>query len=282
MRSLKGKIKIWDVGMGVGMFNWLKTILGFHRVPSPYILDFDLEDDAPIPKSQDRIIRRKPRSPSRGTRMLYGNVHVAGISQPDCVRAAIKFIDGSNQRLELVKDPHNPHDKNAVRVVGRWSDDAGIEKSAQLGWVPRDTAAELAEDLDGESQPLYATIRAMFQPTRDKYPGIRFDIWSLTVGSKESSAYRGNCSRTVLVRSQTPNHVLHLLLSILTGGLWLIVWAILIVRAEDWRCTRCGPSIGKSFAGARSGGKGPIKTCPHCGTPNRAGDFMCMGCSKPL
>jgi len=40
-----------------------------------------------------------------------------------------------------------------------------------------------------------------------------------------------------------PNHVLHLILTILTGGLWLIVWIILALRRGSLRCVRCGADL---------------------------------------
>lgn len=49
---------------------------------------------------------------------------------------------------ELVRDPENPHDLNAIsiRIEGR-----------HMGWVPRDVAAVLAPQLD-EGQPWEAVV----------------------------------------------------------------------------------------------------------------------------
>lgn len=45
----------------------------------------------------------------------------------------------------------------------------------------------------------------------------------------------------VLAERQTPNHVLHLLLTFFTGGAWLIVWIILAVfTVGPYRCPNCG------------------------------------------
>lgn len=41
----------------------------------------------------------------------------------------------------------------------------------------------------------------------------------------------------VLVRGQRPNHVLHLLLSVVTLGLWLVVWAVLGITRREHRAT---------------------------------------------
>ena len=36
-----------------------------------------------------------------------------------------------------------------------------------------------------------------------------------------------------------PNHILHLLLSIVSGGLWLIVWLFVSI-GRPWACDECG------------------------------------------
>jgi cytochrome c biogenesis protein CcdA len=45
----------------------------------------------------------------------------------------------------------------------------------------------------------------------------------------------------VLAERQTPNHVLHLLLSIFTAGFWIPVWIVVaIFTSGAYRCPRCG------------------------------------------
>jgi len=64
-------------------------------------------------------------------------VPVAGVSfRADDVRDA-SFDPGS--RLALVREPDNEHDPNAVAV---WNE----ERSLQAGYIPRETAPELAGD----------------------------------------------------------------------------------------------------------------------------------------
>ena len=41
------------------------------------------------------------------------------------------------------------------------------------------------------------------------------------------------------------NHILHLILSILTGGIWLFVWLLLAIlpnKKGKWSCGNCGAS----------------------------------------
>ena len=42
-------------------------------------------------------------------------------------------------------------------------------------------------------------------------------------------------SQAVMVKGKRPNHLLHLILSVLTVGLWLIVWLIVALAAGEKR-----------------------------------------------
>lgn len=48
------------------------------------------------------------------------------------------------------------------------------------------------------------------------------------------------CNQMRLVNRPGTNHILHLLLSIITGGIWLIVWILTSVKIGGWRCSQCG------------------------------------------
>ena len=49
------------------------------------------------------------------------------------------------------------------------------------------------------------------------------------------------CNKMTMHYQEKPNHLLHLLLSIVTAGIWLIVW-LLFVQAKDPQCSICGRS----------------------------------------
>ena len=36
------------------------------------------------------------------------------------------------------------------------------------------------------------------------------------------------------------NHILHVLLTVCTGGLWVVVWIYKAMKADELRCTECG------------------------------------------
>ena len=55
------------------------------------------------------------------------------------------------------------------------------------------------------------------------------------------SKYCHYCQRMTLHSREGVNHLLHLILTILTSGLWLLVWIALIVMSKfrPWYCEVC-------------------------------------------
>lgn len=60
------------------------------------------------------------------------------------------------------------------------------------------------------------------------------------MGTKKKRMFCEEEVAMVLAEKQTPNHLLHLVLTLLTAGLWVFVWAILIVTSGPYRCPHCG------------------------------------------
>ncbi|VGO22707.1 hypothetical protein [Pontiella sulfatireligans] len=59
---------------------------------------------------------------------------------------------------------------------------------------------------------------------------------------KTARFYCADCDTVTKCEARTPSHILHLLLSIITAGLWVIVWVLLILKPLAWRCASCGSS----------------------------------------
>jgi hypothetical protein len=97
------------------------------------------------PASGRYLARDAPELTARGLRV----VGVAGAGRHHADALATDAAE-PGRRLELRRDPANPHDANAIAVHG----DGGGE---QLGWVPREVAAELAPELD-EGRPWAAVV----------------------------------------------------------------------------------------------------------------------------
>ena len=74
------------------------------------------------------------------------------------------------------------------------------------------------------------------------WPGPRRGIGASIMGEERKGGWCENCNRQTVVYRPTPNHVLHLLMTILLCGLWLIVWIGVSIRFGGWRCTVCGGS----------------------------------------
>lgn len=110
------------------------------------------------------------------------------------------------------------------------------------------------------------------------------------MGTQFSSAYCSHCDDQVKIERQTPNHILHLILSIVTGGLWVIAWVIIASDKKPWRCSRCGKSLGGGSNGwgviGSALSKGPQKEgpapyrCPFCREEVRPDATLCKHCGN--
>ena len=49
------------------------------------------------------------------------------------------------------------------------------------------------------------------------------------------------CNKMTMHYQEKPNYILHIILSILTAGVWLLVW-LLFINAKDPQCSICGRS----------------------------------------
>jgi hypothetical protein len=69
------------------------------------------------------------------------------------------------RRLELRRDPDNPHDPNAIAVHA-------AEGGEQVGWVPRELAAELSPELDAGRPWSALVLREQRRSPRDPRHGL--------------------------------------------------------------------------------------------------------------
>jgi len=61
------------------------------------------------------------------------------------------------------------------------------------------------------------------------------------------SSYCFSCESNVLTVGTKTNHLLHLVISFLTFGLWIFVWILLAYsNFENFRCSKCGLKIGEA------------------------------------
>jgi hypothetical protein len=138
------------------------------REEAPFNHDYRFPDDP------QNMIRLQQAWPPGIDAELVMDVHVAGISYEPNLTHARAFIAGHTRTLTLEREPTNRHDRNAIAVIGHWTAPNGGRHQGRLGYVPAETAAEIAEAYP--EGPLGAKIWRLFRPSEDKSPGIRMNI----------------------------------------------------------------------------------------------------------
>ena len=64
------------------------------------------------------------------------------------------------------------------------------------------------------------------------------------MGQKQDGRFCGMCQKNVMAVGQTPNHLLHFVISMFTIGLWVIPWIIISASSSGgYRCTQCGAKV---------------------------------------
>jgi hypothetical protein len=115
----------------------------------------------PIDRESGRYLARDaPELADRGLRV----VGVAGAAQHHS-EALTSDAAAPGSRLELRRDPDNPHDPNAIAVHPA----GGGE---QVGWVPREVAAEIAPELDVGRPWSAVVLREQRRSPRDPRHGL--------------------------------------------------------------------------------------------------------------
>lgn len=63
--------------------------------------------------------------------------------------------------------------------------------------------------------------------------------------TKQEQRFCKNCNKIMPATKRVPNHVLHFILSFITGGIWLFVWLLVILAAgtEKFKCVQCGKNV---------------------------------------
>lgn len=113
----------------------------------------------PVDEEGRFLARDAPELAARGWHVCS----VAGAAQHHA-QALASEAASPGRPLELRRDAANPHDRNAIAVHG--------SDGEQLGWVPRDLAAQLAPHLDA-GEPWSAVVLRESRPSpRDPRSGL--------------------------------------------------------------------------------------------------------------
>lgn len=114
------------------------------------------------------------------------------------------------------------------------------------------------------------------------------------------TAYCERCKKQVAAKKKGCNHGLHAVLSLITGGFWLIFWLFSAITWDDWYCTECGQHVKRGTIEptyhcpkCKAIVEKDAVFCPHCGyqvekqckyckTKNDVESFFCKKCGKKL
>jgi hypothetical protein len=111
------------------------------------------------PASGKYLARDAPELAARGLRVSA----VAGAAVHHAKALASEFAD-PGEPLTLRRDAGNPHDPNAIAV--------DTADGRQLGWVPREMAAEIAPELDGGQRWSAVVLRERRVSPREPRSGL--------------------------------------------------------------------------------------------------------------
>lgn len=60
------------------------------------------------------------------------------------------------------------------------------------------------------------------------------------MGIETRSGYCNDCGERRKLERNGVNHVFHLILTLVTVGLWGIIWILAAFSKDPWRCSTCG------------------------------------------
>ena len=104
------------------------------------------------------------------------------------------------------------------------------------------------------------------------------------MATEYSTGYCKHCAAERKLERKGTNHILHLLLSIVTFGLWLIVWLFISrLRFGGWVCSQCG-SEDVTTSVPKNAGVSPSThvKCPDCRELVLADARKCKHCGTAL
>jgi hypothetical protein len=148
----------------------LKTITGLDDLGPP---DGEMEFGAGWTKYHF------PRAYDR-TRRALTPLHVPSAGPHHHRQEILDFTGGRDRSLEVERQPDNPHDSNALAVIGVWTQGAEIRRRELLGFVPRNTAAVIHTQRATDT-PIWAEPVSVFG--RDDWLEMKVELLEPSVAS---------------------------------------------------------------------------------------------------
>ncbi len=60
------------------------------------------------------------------------------------------------------------------------------------------------------------------------------------MANQETGGYCKHCDKKVMLQRPGSNHILHLIFSIITLGIWIPIWILISIQIGGWLCKDCG------------------------------------------
>ncbi len=155
--------------------NALLVLVDVHVTDVEGSYEVGIDEEYRFTSDQSNVTRIKQNPPNKLGKKIFENISVAGVSDELSAENANNLISGKNRRIELEKEPNNPYDQNAIKVIGYWEDVTG-RTSGQIGYLPKEVASEIASKY--QDSDIGASIHIMYSPTKQKSPGFRINIWT--------------------------------------------------------------------------------------------------------
>ncbi len=183
------ELRIWDVGTGQMLLethDQRATAIAFSPTVNQYILGgrnggLSLVD-GPDERELQALVRQDfpPATGHWYTRATHAQAEVGLQNQPIETKVVGVTFEGRQavvarlsvgEQVWLRREPHNPHDRNAIRVER--------QNGRQIGYISRDIAATLAHRFDNYGKPVSAVVTALTggeQPYPTRGVRIRFTV----------------------------------------------------------------------------------------------------------
>ena len=68
------------------------------------------------------------------------------------------------------------------------------------------------------------------------------------MGEIKKGKFCHHCNRQVLHTAKTANHLMHLILSVVTFGCWIPIWSWAALFHGAWTCSACGSVYNRARA----------------------------------
>lgn len=60
------------------------------------------------------------------------------------------------------------------------------------------------------------------------------------MATETRAGYCNDCAERRKLERNGVNHILHLILTLVTFGLWVFIWILAAISKDPWRCSTCG------------------------------------------